>query len=596
MLRAVRSSLPSFKPVLFTEGLNVILATRTKVSKEKDTVNGLGKSTLLDIVHYCLGSDPAPGRGIFVPELKDVVFELEFDIQGKVFSARRSTTRGSRVTLRGDTSNWPIQPRENTKTGEREFPLEDWCDALGSQIFGVPVFESDLKFKPTFRSLISYVMRRYDAYSSPFQQNTRQQPWDIQVNTAYLLGLTWEDASRLQQVREKERQLRVLRGASKSGVLEGVLGSRGELEARRLHLQDSIDTRAKELRDFRVLPEYREFERRADELTDGIHEALNRATELKQLRRYYEASLVSEKEPDADRVAQLYNEAQVEIPEVALRRLEQVKEFHSKVVTNRRAFLENEIVSLRSRITETELLLARLTEDRSKLLKLLHEHHALDEFTALQTSYQSDVAELESITARIRSLTEVERGLSATRMDRESLVQQALLNYASTEVARARAIQLFNKNSHSLYDAPGDLVIDITQNGFEFNVRIEGAGSTGREHMNIFCYDLMIAQLWAERSVSPHFLFHDSTIFEGVDHRQVAAGLELAASESSRLGFQYVTAMNADAVPFSDFSKDFEFQNYVRLELTDDHPEGGLLGFRIKGEQAPEVAETREEE
>jgi uncharacterized protein YydD (DUF2326 family) len=555
------------------------------VSKEKDTVNGLGKSTLLDIVHYCLGSDPDHGRGIFVPELKDVTFEIEFDIGGKVFVARRSTTRGSRIVVEGDTSSWPIQPKLNSRSGEKEFTQDDWCEVLGALMFALPVGDSDLKFRPTFRSLLSYAMRRYSAYNNPFQHNPKQQPWDEQVNTAYLLGLTWEDAARLQQIREKERQLRSLRSASKSGVLEGVLGSRGELEARRLHLEETVANRARELREFKVLPEYREIERKADELTDAIHEALNRDTELKQLRRYYETSLHAEKEPEGQRVVQLFHEAEIDLPGTAQRRLEQVEEFHSKVILNRRAFLEAEIVSLQARINQLEVALRKHVDERTALLKLLQEHRALDELTALQAAHQADVAELSVVKARLESLIEVERGLSTTRVEREQAIQQAQLNYSDSEVARAKAIRQFNENSHRLYDAAGDLLIDVTPNGFSFGIRIEGAGSTGREHMNIFCYDLMVAQLWAERPVSPRFLFHDSTIFDGVDHRQVASALELGASESARLGFQYITAINADSVPQSDFSRGFDLGKYVRLELTDDRPDGGLLGFRITSEE-----------
>jgi uncharacterized protein YydD (DUF2326 family) len=585
MLRAVRSSFPSFKPVLFTPGLNIVLATRTTTSKEKDTVNGLGKSTLLDIVHYCFGSDTNPGRGIFVPELKDVIFELEFDVGGKVFVAKRSTTRPSRIVVEGDTATWKIQPKLTGKSAEKEFSVDDWREVLGSLMFGLPIGDSDLKFRPTFRSLISYVMRRYDAYNTPFQHGT-QLTWDIQVNSAYLLGLTWEDASRIQQIREKERQLIALRGASKSGILEGVLGSRGELEARRVQLEKTVTEREHELRTFRVLPEYHELERKADELTDAIHEAMNRMTEMKQLRRYYEASLSSEREPEGQRVVQLFREAEVDLPGAARRRLEQVQEFHSKVITNRRLFLEAEIVGLRGRISDAEALLTRITEQRAELLRVLQEHRALDEMTSLQASYQRDVSELATITARLSSLIEVERGLSATRVEREQALQQAFLNYSASELARARAIHQFNENSLRLYDAAGTLLVNITPSGFQFDIRIEGAGSTGREHMNIFCYDFMVAQLWAGRLTSPGFLFHDSTVFDGVDHRQVALALELAASESERLGFQYITAMNADSVPRTDFSPGFDFDKYVRIELTDDRPDGGLLGIRITSEDS----------
>ena len=56
MIRRIWSSLLSLKSVEFTSGFNVVLADRTKDSTKKDTRNGLGKSTLVDVIHFCLGA------------------------------------------------------------------------------------------------------------------------------------------------------------------------------------------------------------------------------------------------------------------------------------------------------------------------------------------------------------------------------------------------------------------------------------------------------------------------------------------------------------------------------------------------------------
>jgi uncharacterized protein YydD (DUF2326 family) len=55
MIRKVSSSLTTFKEVDLTAGFNIILADRTKDSTKKDTRNGLGKSTFIDVIHFCLG-------------------------------------------------------------------------------------------------------------------------------------------------------------------------------------------------------------------------------------------------------------------------------------------------------------------------------------------------------------------------------------------------------------------------------------------------------------------------------------------------------------------------------------------------------------
>ena len=49
---------------------------------------------------------------------------------------------------------------------------------------------------------------------------------------------------------------------------------------------------------------------------------------------------------------------------------------------------------------------------------------------------------------------------------------------------------------------------------------------------------------------------------------------------AAKYGFQYICALNSDMIPMSDFSAGFDFEDLVRLRLTDTDPSGSLLGFR----------------
>ena len=123
--------------------------------------------------------------------------------------------------------------------------------------------------------------------------------------------------------------------------------------------------------------------------------------------------------------------------------------------------------------------------------------------------------------------------------------------------------------------------IDILEKGASLDVKIERAGSHGIENMKIFCYDLMLAKIWAKKTETPVPLIHDSLIFDGVDERQKALALQLAKSESEKHGFQYICAINSDAIPEKEFKKEFDFGSHVVRKLTDRTDEGGLLGIRF---------------
>src|SRR3546814_20912254 len=49
------SDLATFRPVSFAHGMNIVLADTNADSEETESTNGLGKTTLLRIIHFCLG-------------------------------------------------------------------------------------------------------------------------------------------------------------------------------------------------------------------------------------------------------------------------------------------------------------------------------------------------------------------------------------------------------------------------------------------------------------------------------------------------------------------------------------------------------------
>ena len=69
MIRSVRCNKDTFKTINFNPGFNVVTAERTKESSKKDSRNGLGKSTLIEIIQFCLGGNK--GETLGKPQLKD---------------------------------------------------------------------------------------------------------------------------------------------------------------------------------------------------------------------------------------------------------------------------------------------------------------------------------------------------------------------------------------------------------------------------------------------------------------------------------------------------------------------------------------------
>lgn len=582
MIHSIKCDKPSFKNIEFKPGFNVILAERKKESTQKDSRNGLGKSTLIEIIHFCLGANK--GETLKKPELNDWTFTLELDLSGEKYFVSRNTTRQSRIIIDGDCSSWMVKPEIDKKTNRQMLSIRDWNKVLGTLMFGIQTMYDDLEYAPTFRSLISYFVRRNGqkgGFLNPFEHYKNQVEWDKQVNNAFLLGLGWEYASKLQILKDRIKVLEQINREAKSGMLAHLIGTIGEVEALKIRLEAQVFEEEEHLNNFNVHPQYNKIEDEANNLTYKIHELVNSDIDNKRLLEHYENSLKEEIEAKLESVTKIYREAGLVLPVTATRRIEDVLSFHKQVVTNRKEFLTSEMNRIKNDIARNEQEIQKFSTKRSELMQILAKHGALQEYTLLQNNHQKTIAELKDVDIRLENLKKFEQGKSATIIEQELIYQQANIDLGERKTQKEKAVLLFNSNSKALYEVPGTLSIDFEKTGFKFDVKIERSGSHGIGNMKVFCYDLVLAQIWVQKEKSPGFMIHDSIIFADVDERQKAHALELAARESENLGFQYICTMNSDTIPKNDFSSGFAFDDYVRLELSDATDDGGLLGMRF---------------
>ncbi len=297
MILRVLANQPTFKTVEFSEGFNVVWADRTKESTKKDSRNGLGKTTLIEIIHFCLGATASKGKGLTVEPLKGWEFSLDLRINEQVIRVSRSTDNPRAVHIEGDTEGWPISLSIDNRTGRLGYNIKEWTSVLGDLYFGLSV-SGENKYQPTFRSLISFLIRRQkEAFITPFEHHRRQMEWDIQTNNAFLLGLGWEQSLELQELKDRKKGMQDFLKAARAGVVKGFVGSLGELEARRVRLSTQAHREEESLQSFKVHPQYQTIRDDADRLTQEIHEMVNSNVMDQQLLGLYEKGLVEEEPP-----------------------------------------------------------------------------------------------------------------------------------------------------------------------------------------------------------------------------------------------------------------------------------------------------------
>lgn len=580
MIYQIYSNNKQFKPVKFKLGLNIIKADKKPDSRKKDSRNGLGKTTLINIIHFCLGST-LDKKLLPVDDIKDWVFFIEMDLSGKKITASRSIEKPGIIKIKnGDISSFPIKAEKSSEEDCFSYKINDWKSLLGISLFGIQSSSRGI-YKPSFRTLIAYFIRRgTGAFSSPFSCFRAQPSWSYQVHNAFLLGLNWELASQVQDLKDEKNSLKSLRSA----ITNKTMPSQGELESERVSIESEVTTEKKSLSNFNVHPQYKEIQEKVDLLTNELHSHVNSDITLRRQLKRYQRSVELEHAPDNSMVETLYKEAGICFEGKLKRTLEEAKEFHSTVVKNRKQFLEMEISEIKHKITTNDSALKNKTEDRSSHMKVLQSHGALDEFILLKERFIKKQSALEAIKSKIsyiKKLSSTQKENKACSIDLETKLQ---LGYEESKPEWEKLIESFNKNSHALYNKQGNLIINVSDTGYKFDVNFFKSSSEGVGKMKIFCYDLMLVEKFAKNK-QINFLVHDSTIFGGVDSRQTSLALTLAHKTAIDNNFQYICAFNSDMIP-SDFKDDLYIDDFVRLKLHDNNPQGTLMGFHFNKKDA----------
>lgn len=576
MIYKIYASDKRFKSVVFDTGLNIVIAERSEDSGNKDTRNGAGKTTLINIVHFCFGADLYK-LDLPVEEIKDWSFYIELDLFGKRITAKRGIEKPNIIFVGNEANNFVIAPIKDEDSGEWFYRNDDWKKLLGLSLFGLRENVKP-KYSPSFRSLFSYFVRKgVDAYTKPFLHFRNQKTFDWQISNAYLLGLNWVLASEAQDIRDQEQAIKALHSAMKAGLV----ATQGELEAERVRLEKKIAEENKALETFKVHPQYKELQDRANHLTNTIHQLSNQTLILRRKLSRYEESVSSEKAPSHESVEKLYAEAGIHFSDNLKKTLDEAKVFHATVVRNRKKFLEVEVTEIKNQITANDVLLKKTTDERASIMQLLKTHGALEEFSLLQEKIIQERELLEKTKIKLSEMKELsakKKTIKAHKLELETKLQR---DYEESRPHWEKAVTLFNENSLALYDEPGDLIINTTENGYEFDVEIKKSTSEGVSKMKIFCYDLMMVERFSQRN-RIDFFFHDSTIYDGVDSRQRAHALLQASKRAQEGNFQYICALNSDMIPYEDFEEGFDIKNYIRLTLGDQEPADSLMGFHFE--------------
>lgn len=567
-LLSLRANQPSFHPVIFKDGVNIIVGRQVAPHTENDgnTYNGVGKSLILHLIHFCLGANKIDS---FSKKLSGWEFTLKFEINGTEYYSARKTDEQNKIDFCGE----PL-----TVTALRGKLLE-LC-------FGLTNSPKHM----TWTTLFSRFARRYRSCYSTFDSYVpKEGDYSKILNNCYLLGIDTDLIIGKKELRDKQSAALTTEKAIKNDPLfrQYYLGKHdAELDV--ADLEYRIKELEREISEFKVSNNYHELEKEADEKSYQKKKLENKRLLISNYIKNIEEAFKETAEVKEEKLLKIYEAANVEIPSMVKKNIDDVLQFHNGLIASRNTRLRKELTKQKAELKSIDEDILRLGQRMDELLDYLNSHGALEEYVALTKQLSSLRNELNRIQEYQKILkayrdTELDIKASLIAADKETdqyIAQESSYlsdlrtkygNYAKKFYPKKRSGLVIKNNS-------GENMLR-----FNLEARIEDDSSDGVNEVRMFCFDLL---LLIHQKSNMNFMFHDSRLFANMDPRQREMVFRIVNEICIHNDFQYICSINEDALlSFQPLMTAEEFEQQITeniiLELNDDAPESKLLGIQV---------------
>ena len=565
-LLKLTSNNPKFRTINFEKGLNIVVGTQL-TKEQKKSINGIGKSMSLSLIHYMFGSSFKSKADENLKEYlsKYGTFILTFIHREKEYTIKKRFSQ----------TDFYLNDEKITKTN---YPKKLNKLFLGSE-----------DSKPGFRQIFNCFARRYSSevnyYSNILTQQARPKEYYHQRHTN--LSLLDVDLKLVEESYDIKDNLSRLDNSRKA-----IEASKKPLDSSNINdIKDEIQELENKLQNFIIAENFDALKQKADDLTSQLNEVRNKIFFNDNKLKRKKISLEDSKNTniDIEKIEEIFNEANFFFEDKIVKRLNQAQKFHTNLIINRKKRLSAEISGLKIQLIQLGAYKNDISLKRDTVLKDLNNSGALEERDSLKDriktleTEKNDLEMYENILSKIKK-EKSELGVKNALLKKESIYYLERNQEKHNEVER-----VFRDLVKQFYDNEGgSLKIEEAPNAkylFNINSHIPKEGSQGVGEVKIFCYDVL---LYSQNKNLLNFLAHDGCIFSEMDPRQKTTIfkviLELAKDDS----FQYFLNIGENTLKeilddknqiniLTEEEKETIKQS-IRLELSDKEAKYWLFG------------------
>lgn len=568
----VYSNKESFRTVNFQLNKpNFILAKQKNVNLNESgkTYNGVGKSLLVRIIHFCLGAS-TKDYSSFCSKLSGWEFSLDFKVGIKNYTATRRVDEPDKILF------------ENELIG-----LDKFKNRMEKICFLIPENTAYL----SFRSLIPFFIRPKKAsYIDCMKPGKTGSEYQSLLYNSFLIGLDINLAEKKYNLKKEQERIKKLeKNFREDSLLKDFFTGNKDIKLALVELDEEIEKNERNLKNFQVADNYQEIQNKADEVEQNLFNINNEIILLSNSIRSIESSLQVKPTMSKNEIETIYEEASISFSDSLKKTLGEVEEFYKKLVENRIRRLseqKNEFTLQLNKKIEESVSLKKILDE---LLMYLGNHQALDLFVSMSNKIGNLKAEKENLDRY--QVLQAEYKKKARQIEKDMIEISELTDQYLQEIEEStNNIRIFFRTlSKEFYPnsvAGLTIITNDGENQLAFNIdpRIESDGSDGISNVKLFCYDLTL--LFFGRNHSIDMIFHDSRLFDGVDERQKAVMFKIIHKYFDNNKKQYNATINQNQLnEIKGLLSEEEYVEIIEkniiLTLTDENDDEKILGVKI---------------
>ncbi|UQB67592.1 DUF2326 domain-containing protein [Epilithonimonas zeae] len=545
------------RDILFKKGINLIVDETPENQTQQTTGNNVGKTTVLRLIDYCLGSK---GESIY----KDTEFSNQPNttIQNFLIDTEVLITLELIEDIEDENSekiviqrNFLDRKKKILKINNEDILAKDFDFELKKAIYKTKVD------KPTFRQIISKNIR----IDKDRMNNIVKVLGTFVSNEVYeALFLFWlgintdkaEDKRNLTD--ERRREITFRRRLKKEGELPLI-------EQKLAFHYDKIQELEEQKKNFNLNENYNEDIEKLNQVKYNLNRTSSGISQLEMRKDLIlESKIDLEQEYtniNTSQIENLYERANALIPNIQVT-FEETLKFHNDLISEKLDYITKEL-------PELEQKLQLLRADLNKLRNQEYELTAIIQKSGIAEDLEKIVTELNKQFERKGNLEEQKRFWEASNEKLERISNELnLINddiTSNDDLIKSRVTQFnryFTKMSEVLYDENYILTPIKKQVGYDLIVtNIEGNPSTGKKKGQIAAFDLAYIQFADNLDIRClHFILHDQ--LENIHDNQLNTLVDVA----NNINGQYIVPILRDKIPVN-----INISQYEILSLSQDN-------------------------